>query len=121
MDYLAIAIGSALGGILRWEISLRLNSDLPWGTLLVNGLGSFMAGLIAAVLIHKLPNDTFRLLLLIGFCGGFTTFSTFSLEAVNLLRSGLIINALAYAFSSLAVCLGLAWLGYLVYEKLSSI
>jgi CrcB protein len=117
MDYLLVGIGSAIGGILRWELSYRLNDSFPWGTFLVNCLGSFFAGLIAALVIHKFPNETMRLFMLIGFCGGFTTFSSFSVEALNLMREGLVAYALLYVIGSLLTCIGLAWVGYTLADK----
>ena len=89
---LAVMFGGALGSACRWWIGLRLNAlfaQIPLGTLLVNLVGGFVIGL-ALGLFSRYPalDPHWRLLLVTGFCGGFTTFSTFSAEVVNLLQSG---------------------------------
>ncbi|WP_404406679.1 fluoride efflux transporter FluC [Pelagibacterium halotolerans] len=115
---LAIAGGSAVGAVCRALISLAFpvsfGAGLPWATLIANGLGSFLIGLIAAV---GAPSGRWPLravgrhLWMTGFCGGFTTFSVFSLEAVALVHTGAAGMALGYAALSLGVWLGAVWLG----------
>ena len=88
----AVMFGGALGSACRWWVGLRLNALfplLPLGTLLVNLVGGFVIGL-ALGLFSRYPGleAQWRLLLVTGFCGGFTTFSTFSAEVVGLLQSG---------------------------------
>ena len=98
LNYLYVALGSAVGGVARWSVGnwmQRLAGGLPpavfpVGTLVVNATGSFVLGLLAAVLTR--PNSVGRhdlawLLLGVGFCGGYTTFSTFSLDTVALLET----------------------------------
>ena len=88
----AVGIGAALGALLRWQLSERLNRlvpDIPPGTLTANIIGGYIVGLALAFFAHRedLPVE-WRLLIVTGFCGGLTTFSTFSSEIVSLLQQG---------------------------------
>ncbi|HEY8906087.1 MAG TPA: fluoride efflux transporter CrcB, partial [Rhodoferax sp.] len=88
----AIAVGAALGALLRWRLGLKLNSlfsSLPPGTLFANLIGGFVIGLAVAYFAQS-PNiaSEWRLLIITGFCGGLTTFSTFSAEVTTLLSDG---------------------------------
>lgn len=89
---IAIAVGAALGAIMRWQLGLRLNEffpTLPPGTLVANIVGGYIIGL--AVAFFASTNEVapeWRLFIITGFCGGLTTFSTFSAEVVTLLQAG---------------------------------
>lgn len=89
---IAIAMGAALGALLRWQLGLRLNEffpTLPPGTLVANIVGGYIIGL--AVAFFASSNEiapAWRLFIITGFCGGLTTFSTFSAEVVTLLQAG---------------------------------
>jgi len=89
---LAIALGSTTGGLLRWALGLQLNSllpTLPPGTLVANLLGAYIVGLAVAYFASAPEiSPEWRLLIITGFCGGLTTFSTFSAEVVSLLQQG---------------------------------
>lgn len=90
---LAIAVGSVLGGLLRWGLGLKLNSllpDIPPGTLAANLIAGYIVGL-AVAFFAQAPglSPEWRLLIITGFCGGLSTFSTFSVEVVGLLQRGL--------------------------------
>lgn len=88
---LSIAVGSVLGGWLRWFLSLKLNllhPYIPLGTLAVNLIGSFIIGLAIAFFAQSQLSANYKLLIITGFCGGLTTFSSFSAEVVLLLQSG---------------------------------
>ena len=89
---LAISIGSALGALLRWQLGTKFNSlfpTLPPGTLLANLLGAYVIGLgIAFFAAYTAISPEWRLLIITGFCGGLTTFSTFSAEVTALLQQG---------------------------------
>ncbi len=119
MHYFLIATGSALGGCARFAIGSTLaqifGPAFPWGTLGVNILGSFLIGIFASLL----PTQEWRQFLMIGFCGGFTTFSSFSLETLNLLRDGHPARAAAYAAASMLVCLAAVWAGHAVVSASS--
>lgn len=89
---LAISVGAALGALLRWELGTRLNSlfpAIPPGTLSANLVGGYVVG-VAAAYFSQAPDiaPEWRLFIITGFCGGLTTFSTFSAEVVSLLQDG---------------------------------
>lgn len=117
--YLAVGLGSALGGVARWWLSDALQAPagqaFPWGTLWVNISGSLLIGVYAALVA---PGGRWsqgvaeRLFFMTGFCGGYTTFSIFSLEAVLFLQSGHPGLAGAYVGLSLALWLAAVWAGY---------
>ena len=119
MQYLWVALGGALGSVVRYACSIGaarwLGATFPWGTLLVNVAGSFMIGLLAALLTADgrpaLGSDA-RAFLMIGVLGGFTTFSSFSLETLTLARAGALGAAGANVALSLVLCLGGVWLGF---------
>ncbi len=116
MQAISIAVGGALGALLRYWVSTaiyaRLGRDFPWGTLGVNVIGSFVMGLLAIVLVERLVSPPeIRAFLLIGFLGAFTTFSTFSLETFNLLEQGDVVPAVLNVVVSVVVCVGATLLG----------
>ena len=100
---LAIAIGAALGALLRWQLGSRLDSlfpTIPPGTLVANLVGAYVIGLcIAFFATFSAISPEWRLLLITGFCGGLTTFSTFAAEVTVLLQQGRI----SWAFGAVAV------------------
>ncbi|CAN0586633.1 unnamed protein product [Ectocarpus sp. 12 AP-2014] len=115
--YLAVGIGSGVGSALRYGVSLLSHAVLggyfPWGTLIVNVLGSCLIGYLAAT-ISRSPHGhlvRFQPLLIAGFCGGFTTFSLFSLETLYLVQLGQPWIALVYILISLPLWLGAAVVG----------
>ena len=95
---LAIAVGAALGALLRWQLGIRLNAlfpTIPPGTLVANLIGAYVIGLaIAFFASFSALSPEWRLLVITGFCGGLTTFSTFSAELVTLLLQGRVLSAL---------------------------
>jgi CrcB protein len=100
---LAISLGSASGALLRWSLGVKLNSlfpDIPPGTLTANLIGGYVVG-IAVAYFAQAPDIAleWRLLIITGFCGGLTTFSTFSAEVVTLLQQG----RLTLAMSAIAI------------------
>lgn len=113
--YAAVGLGSGLGAVLRYQVGLWLLAPpFPWATLAVNGLGSWLIAAFAAYAARRTHGRVARWqpFLVGGFCGGFTTFSLFGLETLQLLalaRPGL---ALVYVLASLGGWLGAAWLGY---------
>jgi CrcB protein len=117
MLYLWIAFGSALGGVSRFALGSwivdKYGTSFPWGTLLINIIGSGLIGLFATT-VKPAP---WRQLLMAGLCGGFTTFSSFSLETLLLLRQGHSTRALAYIALSVLVCLASVWMGHTIGSK----
>jgi len=114
--YLAIAFGGALGAVSRYWLSTaveRFNgSGFPMGTFAVNLLGSFLIGLLFILFAEKLSLvEQWRPVLVIGFLGAMTTFSTFSLDALLLFQQGHYNTALFYILSSVVVCLFAAFAG----------
>ena len=114
--YSAIAIGGAIGACLRFALSewmLHLfGRAFPFGTLLVNILGSFVIGLLYGLLItEQITPNPWRIFIGIGVLGAFTTFSTFSMDTVLLLQQGDWQKAVANVVLNLVLCLTLAWLG----------
>lgn len=107
---LLVALGGALGSVARYGASLGINrwtqSSFPWGTLFVNILGSFLIGLIMVwVLKAGEVRENYRLLLVTGIMGGFTTFSSFSWETWKLIEDGRLSLAAANVFMSVGICL----------------
>ena len=109
MSWLAVAIGGALGSMTRYGVALLLPSvagKFPWPTFTVNLLGSFLIGVVYVVIVEKqMLSPEMRLWLMTGFLGGFTTFSSFSLETLQLWQQGQVVQALIYVISSVVLCL----------------
>lgn len=113
---LLIGLGGGIGSILRYLTTLAFNrlwpATFPWGTFTVNIAGSFLVGILIGFVGRQLPvNADLRFLLITGFCGGYTTFSTFASENVNLLQSGQPLTAFAYMAGSLLAGLLAVWIG----------
>lgn len=119
---LVISIGAALGALLRWILGLKLNllfPTLPPGTLIANLIGGYVIGLAIAYFVqHPHMSPEWRLFIITGFCGGLTTFSTFSAETVTLLQQGrfgwAIMMIASHVIGSLLATLVGMWSWYLV-------
>ncbi len=128
--YAAIAVGGAAGAMARhasinlvqvWNNnSPGMFNGMPLGTLLVNVSGSLLIGILHVLLVERLPvNTELRALLMVGFLGAFTTFSTYSLDTLLLIERGLVFQALIYTFSSVVFCLLATWLGMALTRTLA--
>lgn len=119
MTYLWIAIGSALGGMARHWCTMvataLVGAAFPWGTLFINILGSFVIGFFFAITGPDgrldVPLDM-RLFVMTGICGGYTTFSAFSLQTLSLFQDGAWLRGGAYIAASVVLCLIAVWAGY---------
>ena len=113
---LAIAAGGAIGSLLRYGVSTWVHSlvgrEFPYGTLAVNVLGCLVMGFLFVILVERVSDAAlWRAALLIGVLGGFTTFSSFSIETFNLIEDGLWLRAMLNAAGSLVLCVGGTWIG----------
>lgn len=126
LTYIWIGLGGAIGSMARYWIAgfmARPGEWLPWGTIAVNVSGSFLIGLFAAGTVAEgrwplSPNS--RLFLMAGLCGGYTTFSAFSLQTLNLLQSGALGRASMNVLLSVLACMAATWCGYVVAAGIRS-
>ena len=128
LEYLIIAAGGALGSVARYWVSgfvaQRAGEFFPVGTLVVNITGSFVIGLFATLTDPEgrfLASPGVRQFVMLGICGGYTTFSSFSLQTLNLARDGEWLAAGANAVLSLVACLVAVWLGHLLAVTINRI
>lgn len=123
MQALAIAAGGALGALARYWVANGVYSVLgrgfPWGTLVVNVLGSLVIGFLYILFLERLTaGPEVRALLLVGFLGAFTTFSTFSIETLNLLEQADYFKAVTNMVVSVLACVAAAWVGVMLGRQL---
>ena len=116
MSIISIAIGGAAGSLCRYGMSngiyLLLGRSFPYGTLAVNILGSFVMGIVYILMIERASiSEELRAGITIGLLGAFTTFSTFSIETINLIESGEILKAGLNILFSVTLCIAGCWLG----------
>ncbi len=115
MEIICVGLGGAIGAVLRYAISLLpYKGSFPMLTLITNVLGAILIGFITGYAAKKNLPQNLVLFLKTGVCGGFTTFSTFSLEAYSLMHSGSYILSIIYILSSLILCLGGIMIGMLL-------
>lgn len=119
ITYLWIAVGGAFGSMARYWMTLAVAAwtgpRFPWGTIAVNVIGSFVIGIVAfgTTPVGRVPiSFDVRNFILVGICGGFTTFSSFSLQTLELLRGGHWFEAGANILMSVVLCLAGVWAGY---------
>lgn len=117
LRFFYVAAGGALGAMLRYIVagwSQRVfQSILPWGTLIVNASGSIVIGILWAIFEQSIISQNIRLLIFVGFLGSYTTFSTFSLESLNLFRDGEYLFFFLNIFSNIILCLACVFAGYI--------
>ena len=125
VETLLIGLGGALGSVARYWIglwALPVSRDLPWGTILINVAGSFAISFFGTLTLntgrYPVP-EAARLFFMVGVCGGFTTFSSFSLQTLELLRGGAAGRAMLNITASVLLCLGSVALGHLAASHLN--
>jgi CrcB protein len=122
--YLWVGIGSACGGMARFWVSRAvaevIGEKFPWGTVIINITGSFLIGLLAALTLAEGRLNTSRIfviqMLMYGVCGGYTTFSSFSLQTLTLAQDGQWLKAGGNVLVSVVACLIAVWLGFMLGE-----
>ena len=122
--YLVIALGGAIGSITRFLIdnliSSYIKSNYPWGTFVINISGSLIIGFFLVLITERIPTDQhWRLAIIVGFTGAYTTFSTFEYEILYLLEKGKIISAILYITTSIITGLLAVWAGALLARQIS--
>ena len=123
MPYLWVTLGSAIGGLLRYTITrwtMHISLSFPYGTVFINVLGSFVIGYFGTLTLQsgKYPaSDNLRLFVMVGICGGFTTFSSFSLQTFDLMRSGGWGRALANVVLSVVLCVAAVAAGHRLAQQ----
>lgn len=122
MQILLVGLGGCIGAIMRYGITrwlLSTATTFPFATLLVNVLGSLLLGFFATWIAHKTSIESeLRLLIQVGLFGALTTFSTFSLDTLNLINSGQLFKAMLNVVLNIALCLVAVWLGSLFARQL---
>ena len=119
MQLIAIAAGGAVGSVMRYLLSNGvcgwLGRGFPWGTLTVNLIGSMFMGLLFALFTVRIAmGEQLRLFLMVGLLGAFTTFSTFSMETLNLIEAGELLKAVINMVGSVVICVAGVWVGVVV-------
>jgi CrcB protein len=119
--WIAVAVGGAMGSVARFWLAGAMTAltgpRFPWGTLLINVFGSFVIGLVAGITLtpdRVGMHPDVRIFLMTGICGGFTTFSAFSLQTLELMQSGDAVPAFGYAVASVVLCVLATYCGWLL-------
>jgi CrcB protein len=119
LPWLAVAAGGALGSVARFwmtgAVTTLTGARFPYGTLLINILGSFVIGVVAGLTLTPSRmgmHPDVRIFLMVGICGGFTTFSAFSLQTLELIQTGDVIPAALYVAASVVFCMIFVWFGW---------
>lgn len=123
LQIFTIMCGGAFGAALRYLLSngvyVLLGRDFPYGTLAVNVIGSFLMGLLTVILVERAEVDPlFKMAILVGFLGSFTTFSTFSMDTLSLINEGALSRAFLNMISNVIVCVSATWFGMVIAKQL---
>src|SRR5205809_1661219 len=123
MIYVLIALGGAVGSVLRYLIGGAVQrtsaSGFPIGTMFVNVSGCFLIGILVRQFLNMQLSPELRALLIVGFCGGYTTFSTFSAETLGLIEGGEYGRATSYVILSVVLCLSATFMGMVAMRLLA--
>ena len=109
-NLLLVALGGAIGSLLRYLLS-SINTSFPWGTFAVNILGSLLIGLLVGLVSKGVLSPEMKLLMVTGFCGGFTTFSTFANESFSMMKAGDVLQMALYVGVSVVIGILAVWGG----------
>jgi fluoride exporter len=126
MSCLVVVIGGAIGTFARYAVSvlaLPISRELPWGTIIINVTGSFIIGFFGTLTLAtgRYPvSENVRLFVMIGLCGGYTTFSSFSLQTLDLLRAGAVMRAAINIGASVLLCVAAVGVGHLIAVQLNT-
>lgn len=119
MNYALVFLGGGLGSLARYATGLVaklfLPDNFPYATFLSNAISSFILGILISYMLHKMGNEQLRLFVSVGFCGGLSTFSTFTYETFELLKSANYALATANIFLNFTVCILLFVMGYKIF------
>lgn len=109
-NLLLVALGGAVGSVLRYLLS-GINTSFPWGTFAVNILGSLLIGILVGLVSKGVLSPEMKLLMVTGFCGGFTTFSTFANESFGMMKDGDVLQMALYVGVSVVIGILAVWGG----------
>ena len=111
-----VALGGALGSVCRYLVARIIVTSFPWGTFTVNVLGSLLIGLLVGLTAKGIVSPEMKLILVTGFCGGFTTFSTFANESFSMMKAGDMMMTAFYVTASIIVGMVAVWVGMNISE-----
>jgi CrcB protein len=121
VKYLLVMLGGGIGSLARYiagtAISTRFASLFPLGTMVINVTGSFLIGLLMTLITERMPHPNWRLLLVVGFLGGYTTFSSFEWETYSAVRGGGLWIGLANVVGSVVLGYAAVWLGAMLVSR----
>lgn len=123
-NYLLIFFGGGIGCVVRYLVSsnayVLVGRHFPYGTLIVNVTGSFLMGVLFILILNRFSTvaPQLRAFLLVGFLGGYTTFSSFSIETLNLFEQGEVLKAALNIITSIILCIAAAWMGVMLGRHL---
>ena len=117
-NILLVALGGAIGSVCRYLLSGINVASWPWGTFAVNILGSLFIGLLVGLVSKGIVSPEIKLLLVTGFCGGFTTFSTFANESFSMMKAGDALQMALYLAASVVIGILAVWLGMNVSDTI---
>ena len=107
-----VFLGGGFGSMLRYGATFLWNHHFPYGTLVVNLLGSLLIGIFLGLYEKQIFAQMHWMLLIVGFCGGFTTFSSFAVENLKMLQSGALTSFFIYTFGSVVLGIALVYVGF---------
>ena len=117
-NILLVALGGAIGSVCRYLLSGMNVASWPWGTFAVNILGSLLIGFLVGLVSKGIVSPEMKLLLVTGFCGGFTTFSTFANESFSMMKAGDALQMALYLGVSVVIGILAVWLGMSISETI---